>query len=347
MRVFLLVPSLAPHDAIGTHTRLLCSTLEQAGIDAEIVADEQLGSVSATPFRTFRRHRLSRRSVVWYQASTTSPMAAWLEQQRARVLITYHNVTPWHYAERANVEVARALFRARAEIARLGLVTTVATAPSRFNARDLVRFGFDDVRVLAPLLELPPSRDPVPARPRASRWLFVGRLAPNKRHDRIVSALAIYRHAFDPQATVTFVGKPTEPSWFEALTTLVARLGLRDAVDIVGELDDEALHETWGTASVYVSASDHEGFGFPLIESMAAGVPVVTLARGAIAETVGDAGLLVHDAHPSSLADAVARVEHDPALRARLHERARARLAALEPSSVAQRYRALAWEAAS
>jgi glycosyltransferase involved in cell wall biosynthesis len=348
MRVIHLVPSLAPHDAIGTHVRLLARALAHVGIETEIVAGEALEGLAATPFASLRGRRLGRDVVLWYEASTTSPMAAWLVRQGHRpTLMTYHNVTPWTYFERSDPGTATALFRARREIARLREIADVAATPSRYNARDLARLGIPDARVIPPLVELPAPASPAPPRPTGSRWLFVGRLVPHKRQDLLIAALAAYRRIVDPDATLALVGKAPNERRLEELSELATHLGVGSAVDFVGDASEDELAAQWGGASVYVSASHHEGFGFPLLEAMAAGLPVVALARGAVAETVGQAGLLVEEATPRALAAAVAAVEHDPALRARVHAAAQERCRALAPETVATAWRAFLWEGVS
>ena len=62
----------------------------------------------------------------------------------------------------------------------------------------------------------------------------------------------------------------------------------------------------------------HEGFGLPCLEAMASGVPVVAARRGALPETVGNAGLLVDPSNRNELADAVVAAACDQSLRARL-----------------------------
>jgi glycosyltransferase involved in cell wall biosynthesis len=88
---------------------------------------------------------------------------------------------------------------------------------------------------------------------------------------------------------------------------------------------------------VYVSLSVHEGFGVPLVEAMAAGVPVVARQAGAIAATVGDAALLLTTAEPAYVAAVLHRVCTDTVLRARLTEAGRRRLPDLSLDSVAPR----------
>jgi glycosyltransferase involved in cell wall biosynthesis len=78
-------------------------------------------------------------------------------------------------------------------------------------------------------------------------------------------------------------------------------------VRFTGELSDAALDELYRSASVYVQASRHEGFGMAVAEAMLAGcVPVVT-AAGALPEVVGDAGVVVASPEPAVVADGVRR----------------------------------------
>jgi glycosyltransferase involved in cell wall biosynthesis len=69
----------------------------------------------------------------------------------------------------------------------------------------------------------------------------------------------------------------------------------------------------------------HEGFGFPILEAMVAGLPVLTSDRGAMAEVAGDAALLVNPVDQDALVSALGRLTDDAALRRELAERGRRR----------------------
>ena len=69
-----------------------------------------------------------------------------------------------------------------------------------------------------------------------------------------------------------------------------------------------------------------EGFGFPLLEAMSSGTPVVTSREGATAEVAGDAALLVDPLSPAAIAGAARRLLGEPDLRRELVERGRARV---------------------
>jgi len=79
------------------------------------------------------------------------------------------------------------------------------------------------------------------------------------------------------------------------------------------------------TANVFLCASEHEGFGVPLAEAMYFGVPIVALARAAVAETVDEAGILVPNSDESSFVEAIREIVANPQKSAELTRSARER----------------------
>ncbi len=86
----------------------------------------------------------------------------------------------------------------------------------------------------------------------------------------------------------------------------------------LGYVAEEHLPSLYAGASALVMPSLHEGFGLPSLEAMASGVPVVAAERGALPETVGDAGVLIDPDNAAELTDAVLAAACDPGVRARL-----------------------------
>jgi glycosyltransferase involved in cell wall biosynthesis len=102
----------------------------------------------------------------------------------------------------------------------------------------------------------------------------------------------------------------------------------RDRVILTGFVDDATLAALYAGAECLLHAALMEGFGLTALESLAAGTPVVGYAGGAVAEVVGDAGLLVPSGDEDALATALGRFLDDESLRAGLRGRARSRAAA-------------------
>ena len=104
------------------------------------------------------------------------------------------------------------------------------------------------------------------------------------------------------------------------------RLGVADHVIIMGKVSDKLLRSAFAGAGVFVSVSEHEGFGVPILEAMAAGVPVVAYGAAAIPETMSGAGIMLHTKDPAVVAASVQAIQSDPELRQRLIGRQLARI---------------------
>jgi glycosyltransferase involved in cell wall biosynthesis len=99
----------------------------------------------------------------------------------------------------------------------------------------------------------------------------------------------------------------------------------RDRVIVTGFVDDQTLAALYAGAECLLHAAFLEGFGLTALESLAAGTPVVGYAAGAVAEVVGDAGLLVPSGDEAALGHALGRFLDDGSLRETLRARARLR----------------------
>ncbi len=101
----------------------------------------------------------------------------------------------------------------------------------------------------------------------------------------------------------------------------------RARVIITGEVDDATLAALYAGAECLLHAAWLEGFGLTALESLAAGTPVVAYRAGAVAEVVGDSGVLVDERDPAALGEALTTVLGDDALRSRLRALAKPRAA--------------------
>lgn len=340
------VPSLAPRDAIGSHTLRVASLLEEMGLRSEIFVDEVKPGVEAAtrPYRQFARHRDQGRSWLLYQSSIASPISDFLADRPEPKLVNYHNVTPASLLERWDPFVGEAAANGRRQMERLATEVSAAFAVSRFNEQELIEAGYRSTRVVPLLVDLAELDREVDEevyqrllrekRDGGVDLLFVGRITPNKAQHDLLKALVAYRRAYDPKARLRLVGGVSFASYHKALVDYAAALGLADAVDFAGSVPPGSLAAHYRAADVFVCLSDHEGFCVPVLEAMHNRVPVVAYAAAAVPETVGDAGLLLASKDPAHVAAAVHRVASDADLRATLASRVESRLSehALERS---------------
>jgi glycosyltransferase involved in cell wall biosynthesis len=112
-----------------------------------------------------------------------------------------------------------------------------------------------------------------------------------------------------------------------ALDAAISAARFRDRIDRLGWIDTARKAAVLRSATVFAYPSRYEGFGLPPLEAMAAGVPVVASAAGAVPEAVGDAACLVPVGDPDAMAAALAAVLDDDDLRRRLIVEGRMRAA--------------------
>ena len=169
-------------------------------------------------------------------------------------------------------------------------------------------------------------------------WLFVGRVVANKGFHDLLAAFAVFRGLAGDQARLVLVGSGGGGAYGGAVRALGDVLGLGGSVVWAGSVPGGVLGGWYRAADVLVCLSDHEGFGVPLVEAMAAGLPVVAFDAGAVGETLGGAGVLLGDKSPASVAAAARRVLGDEALRRGLAAAGRRRAAELGPGRAAAAY---------
>ena len=147
---------------------------------------------------------------------------------------------------------------------------------------------------------------------------MIGRMAPNKAIELGIMALLVARSHHDPDATLEVVGPSVLSDYTAALRRYSEELGLGGAVRFRGAVTDAEVAASMARSDVLVLASQHEGFGVPVLEAMRVGLPVVANRTGALPEVVGEAGVLVDASNPYEVAGAVAALLSDRSRRERL-----------------------------
>jgi glycosyltransferase involved in cell wall biosynthesis len=177
--------------------------------------------------------------------------------------------------------------------------------------------------------------------------LFVGGIEPRKNLVALVRAFAELR----PDATLVIAGGPVRwmPQAARRLRAEVDALApdLRRRIVLTDYVSDEERAALTAGATALAYPSRYEGFGFPVLEAMAAGVPVLTSSVSSLPEVAGDAALLVDPDDVGAIADGLRRLLDDEALRARLGKAGRSRAASFTWQDTARRTASVLREAAA
>jgi glycosyltransferase involved in cell wall biosynthesis len=263
----------------------------------------------------------------------------------------FDEVTAGGEAERRDV-----LFGALAEQA------LVVLADSEVGCEDILRFYGDRIAAerIAPLPFVALARfDSVGAAEveavrewhglKASYLFYPAQLWPHKNHVRIVEAVGRLRADGLP-VEVAFTGSPApgpRAAVHRDLHRRAAELGIEDAVHLLGELPGDEVAPLYAGAVALVMPTFFGPTNIPVLEAWAVGCPVITSDIRGIREQTGDAAVLVDPRSTESIAEGIARVWQDEALRRRLIDAGHARLATWDRAAFANRLEEVLVRAAS
>jgi glycosyltransferase involved in cell wall biosynthesis len=224
-------------------------------------------------------------------------------------LTTVHDTIPFRYPpSRALAPLMRAYIR---WMARHSTLVTTDSEFSKQSLQDDLGLSADRIVVLrlaidhesaARIKALRTTVTPV------ERVIFVGRDAPHKNLDRLVRSFAATDFAAQG-AVLTLAG--VDGQSIEQLRALGVQQGAR--VELPGVVTQAALEQLLASATLLIQPSLEEGFGLPVAEAMAAGIPVAVSTGGALPEIVRGAPVELFDPHdPDAIADAIDRVAASP-----------------------------------
>ena len=244
------------------------------------------------------------------------------------IITVFHSITPARFFRDATLRY----------YVRLGLqqIRTLAgrslcgVADSNHNRHEMLDAGFREVSVLPVRTEFAAAHAARRSGQRSADWLFVGRVAPNKHQVEIVRAFAAYSHAFNDRARLRLVGDTSMVEYADDVRDEARRLSVDARVTLTGKVDEAGLWNEYSDAGLFVCLSEHEGFGVPLLEAMAAGIPVVARSAAAVQETMGGSGVLVDAVDPWVVAAVARLLDSDDELRRRVVEDQDARVARIE-----------------
>lgn len=149
----------------------------------------------------------------------------------------------------------------------------------------------------------------------ASFVLYIASSLPHKNYERLLEAFKIVKEG-RKELKLVLIG--ARDYGHEAIKKKIAGLGLTDDVVFLGWLPFEDIPVIYSAADLFVFPSLHEGFGIPILEAMACGVPVVCSDIEPLDEVAGNAARMVDPKEVSSIAEGMVDVLNDKALREKL-----------------------------
>ena len=331
------VPAAHKGDAIGDSARRVRSLLRDLGHQSDLYAmtidDELRGDVIP-----WTEPGATRGDLTIFHFALVSPMTERFARLNSGRVLQYHNVTPAHFFAGYDAAVYRLAMLGREDLKSLVGRTDMAFGDSEYNRQELEELGFTNTGVF-PIAVDTERLTQAPRRPaleqvlRSEGWLnflFVGRIVPNKKIEDHIKLAEHYKRYVDEQYRFIFVGKTdATPKYYAAIQELLLRYRMPPGRFLfTGAVPDIDLAAYYRTASVYISLSEHEGFCVPLLEAMAADVPVLAYGATAVPDTLGGAGVQFAPKDLEFAAELLGELAYNDQLRTQVIAGQRRRLAA-------------------
>jgi glycosyltransferase involved in cell wall biosynthesis len=330
------VPAAHKGDAIGDSARRVRALLREMGHQSDLYAmtmdDDLRGDVI-----DWTEPGATRGDLTIFHFALVSPMTPAFARLNSGRVLQYHNVTPAHFFAGYDAGIYRLAMLGREDLKSLVGHTEQALGDSEYNRKELEELGFSNTGVFpiavdtARITNAPrrPALEEVLNEEGWTNFLFVGRIVPNKKIEDHIKLAEHYKRYVDEQYRFVFVGKTdATPKYYAAIRALLERYRMPQGRFIfTGPVPDEDLATYYRTASVYISLSEHEGFCVPLLEAMAADVPVLAYSAAAVPDTLGGAGVQFAPKDLEYAAELLGELAYNDSLRRQVIAGQRTRLA--------------------
>jgi len=325
MNVHQFATSLSYGDAISDEMLEIRSVLREKGFGSEIFV-RMFDPRSAKHVKDYRDYKAysSPENVVIFHFSIGSPVSKLFFRVPDRKMMIYHNITPHEYFLDSHRVLARECYKGRLEINLFVDKVDLAVGDSEFNRKELEALGYTTTGVLPILMDFAKfdgRPDPVTRNifdNGKTTLLYVGRMIPNKKFEDVLKTYYFYKTYFNPESQLILAGDYRGlERYFAGVQELAGKLKLAD-VHFSGHIAFDELLAFYRVADVYLSMSEHEGFGVPLLEAFYNKIPVIGYAAGAVEETMNGGGVTLYEKGFIKTAALIDRIQRDPALREKI-----------------------------
>lgn len=336
MRIFQIVECLNYGDAIGNDIIAKKHVIEDMGIETAVytnILNERVTEPNCYTLESFPK--LQSDDIVIYHMGNGSPLNTITAEMNCRKIMVYHNITPYTFFYIDSAVIAENCRRGIEDMK--GPVKGKFNgyiADSEFNKQDMIRMGYKEkeievIPVCVPFDDYKQEPDAAMVRNLSdgiTNIVFVGRVAPNKKHEDVIRAFAYYKAHVNPESRLILVGNANIAGMYkEDLEDYIKEIGVKDVI-FPGHIKFSEILAIYKTAHVFLCMSEHEGFCVPVLEAMTFDVPVIAYNACAVPETVGGAGIVVDDKDPVFLSKVIDAAVNDQQLREHVIANQRKRL---------------------
>jgi glycosyltransferase involved in cell wall biosynthesis len=237
-------------------------------------------------------------------------------------ILVYHNITPSFYFKddpksRTLTTLGRKQLRDSASYF-IGCF-----ADSKYNAKELIYYGYKNPQVLTLLVDIQKHDKNnlniklIQKNSHLYNIIFVGRVVPNKAQHQLIDTIQALKIQGVKNLKLHIIGGASDEKYMNFLHRYAQGLDILREVNIVGKVSDDDLVSYYALGDLYLSLSNHEGFGMPLVEAMQNDMPVLSFDAGGTSSAVPKECLLDKKS-PTYVAKKIIDLQKNPQFRVEL-----------------------------
>lgn len=347
MKIIQIMPTVSFGDAVSNDARAVRKVISELGYKTAIYA-ENIDPRIKDPFvhKITRLTSIKDDDIVIFNHSTGTELCYRFPSLGGRKMMIYHNLTPPHFFKNYS-QVAADLTRRGYDGTRfLADKIEYVMGDSDYNISDLRAMGYKCPSFVRPILIPFEDYAKEPDGKVIKKYsgdgyvniVFVGRVAPNKKHEDIIAVFAYYKKHINPRSRLILVGSAGGMERYKKCLENYVDALMVDDVIFTGQIPFKAILAYYKLADIFLCMSEHEGFCVPLVEAMCFEKPIIAFDSSAVGETLGGSGVLIKDKDPVFVSMLMDRLVNDTALRDQIIEKQNKRLADFSYEKVRDRF---------
>lgn len=329
-KIIQVVGSLNFGDAVGNDVIAIQKALIESGLETAIYTNSIHKKLPLDiAFYIDELPELNENDILIYHFASKDPLYKKISKLKCKKMLCYHNITPPMFFESYDENAYDATSEGLKELALMKNTFDYCIADSDFNRQDLIRMGYrcpiDVVPILIPFDDYVQELDNEIINQYQDEWIniiFVGRIAPNKKIEDVIMCFNEYKK-INPNSRLFLVGNyDNNDLYYNELVNMIMKKQIKDVI-FTGHISFSAILTYYKVSDLFLCMSEHEGFCVPLVEAMLLGVPIIAFESTAIPETLGDAGILIKNKKPESVAKIMDELINSTEMQNSLKEKAR------------------------
>jgi len=324
-------PSIATGDGVSNSLLYIQKLLKELNFNSNIyVAKEHIDIEFKHDIYHIDEYKPSKTQILFYHHSIGHEHHDKIMHFADEKIMIYHNITPAHFFKH-NAYIQKLCIQGREQLSKSAKYFIASIGDSDYNCKELRYHNYPDPTSLSLLVDLQkqishkPSPKVLQKNIHTYNIIFIGRVVSNKSQHRLIDLAYALKEKGVKDFKIHIVGGASEPPYMDFIKQYRENLNLLDEVEITGKVTNEELVAYYMIADLYLSLSNHEGFGMPLVEAMKFDTPVLAYDIGGISSTLPKQSLL----KSKSISYVVAKIiklQNDPHLKTELIKNQRLKL---------------------